>query len=163
MAHLHGLLWCQLPTVAVLCMCSCHVKTLWRNRHDIHWHWKLVGSVVVPDRWPWRSQISLEFFSSWYKLFLTVTLAWCLRALLWARAACKDVDGSLWKFFLVEFLACDILVIVSSLLLDLLLLFSYVLASFCFSTPCLVRCETSADTNNSSASITESRWWQRSP
>ena len=107
--------------------------------------------------------VSLEFFSSWYKLFLSVTLAWCLRALLWARAACKDVDGSLWKFFLVEFLACDILVIVSSLLLDLLLLFSYVLASFCFSTPCLVRCETSADTSNSSASITDSRWWQKLP
>ena len=40
-------------------------------------------------------------------------------------------------------------------------LFPYVLASFCFSTPCLVRCETSADTKNSSASMTGDRGHQR--
>ena len=64
MAHLHGLPWCQLPTVAVLCMCSCHVKLLRQNVHDIHWRWTLVGSVVVPDRWPWRSQIGKLGISS---------------------------------------------------------------------------------------------------
>ena len=67
------------------CVCAVVTWNSLANWHDIHGHWRLVGSVVALVQSNW---LDWNFLSSWYKLLLSGSLAWCLRTLLWARTEC---------------------------------------------------------------------------